>query len=52
VPAHGDETAFPHDQLRALLDLPFTNVLPVHGTPVLGGATKHFKPAVERATSR
>ncbi|MBV8756624.1 MAG: hypothetical protein JO257_05100 [Deltaproteobacteria bacterium] len=40
----------PHAQLRALLDLPFVNVLPVHGTPVLGDAPALYKPAIERVT--
>ena len=41
----------PHDQLRALLDLSFTNVLPVHGAPVLGDAAALYRPAIEKLTS-
>jgi hypothetical protein len=41
----------PQDQLRALLDLPFANVLPAHGTPVIGDAREHYRAAIERAAA-
>jgi hypothetical protein len=40
----------PKDQLRALLDLDFSNVLTAHGGPVVGAAHEHFRPAVTHAT--
>jgi hypothetical protein len=39
----------PKDQLRAILGLPFANVLPAHGTPVVGDALDRYRPALERA---
>jgi len=42
----------PKDQLRALLDLPFRNVLPVHGAPVIGDAAAKYRAAIERVTSK
>ena len=42
----------PHAQLRSLLDHGFVNVLPVHGTPVLGNATELYRPAIDRVTSK
>jgi hypothetical protein len=41
----------PPDQLRAMLDLEFENVLPAHGSPVLGGARESYRPAIERAAA-
>jgi len=41
----------PLDQMRALLELDYANVLPSHGTPVLGGAAGHYRPAIERVTT-
>jgi hypothetical protein len=41
----------PQQELRGILDLAFTNVLPSHGVPVLGGARDHYRPSIERATS-
>ena len=38
----------PKEQLRAITDLPFANVLPAHGKPVVGDAATHYKPALER----
>jgi hypothetical protein len=42
----------PKDQLRGVLGATFANVLPAHGTPVLGGAVDHYRPAVERVTAK
>lgn len=39
----------PAADLRAILGLPFANVLPGHGDPVLGGARELFTPAIDRA---
>jgi hypothetical protein len=41
----------PKAELRGILDLPFDNVLPSHGEPVLGDARALFRPAIERATA-
>lgn len=41
----------PKDELRAILDLGFSNVLPAHGAPVIGNALELYRPAVERAAS-
>jgi len=41
----------PKIQLRELLDLPFANVMPAHGTPVIGGARDHYRPAIERVSA-
>jgi hypothetical protein len=38
----------PVAEVRALLGLPFANVLPAHGAPVLGDARERFRPAIER----
>lgn len=38
----------PREDLRAILDLSFANVLPAHGTPVIGGAKEKFRGAIER----
>jgi hypothetical protein len=40
----------PKEQLRAVLDLPFANVLPAHGAPVVGEAREHYRGAIERAS--
>jgi hypothetical protein len=42
----------PADALRGILGLRFANVLPSHGTPVLGDALERFRPSIERATKR
>lgn len=39
------------EQLRAVLDLDFAHVLPVHGDPVVGSARDKYRPAIERATA-
>jgi hypothetical protein len=41
----------PTDQLRAILNLPFANVLPAHGAPVIGEAREQYRPAIERVTT-
>jgi hypothetical protein len=41
----------PKDQLRAILDLTFANVLPAHGAPVLGDARERYRAALERASA-
>jgi hypothetical protein len=41
----------PKAGLRAVLDLPFTRVIPAHGTPVLESAKEQFRPAIERASA-
>lgn len=38
----------PRDQLRAILDIPFANVLTAHGAPVIGNARDLYRPALER----
>lgn len=44
------QTKPPAADLKAVLALPpFANVLPAHGTPVLGGALEKYRPALERA---
>jgi hypothetical protein len=40
----------PKQHLRAILDLPFVNVLPAHGAAVLGGARDHYRAAIDRVT--
>lgn len=42
----------PAADLAALLELPFENVLPSHGTPVLGGASGLYRDAITRAIAR
>lgn len=39
------------DKLSRLLDLPFVNLLPAHGDPVLGDASGKYRPAVEAVIS-
>ena len=41
----------PRPQLRAILEHRFANVLPSHGTPVIGDAVTHYRPAIERVSS-
>jgi hypothetical protein len=41
----------PKEQMRGILDLPFANVLPAHGTPVIGNARDLYRPAIERVTA-
>ncbi len=36
------------EEIAALLALPFSHLLPAHGTPVIGDAPKAYQPAVER----
>lgn len=38
----------PKDQVRGILDLEFANVFPCHGTPVIGGASGKYRPAIEK----
>ena len=38
----------PAEDLRAVLSLPFDNVLPSHGAPTIGGAREAYRPAIER----
>lgn len=40
----------PREQLRGILDVPFANVLPAHGAPVLGDAQDRYRPAIERVS--
>jgi hypothetical protein len=40
----------PKEQLRAILELPFANVLPAHGAPVLGDARERYRAAIERVS--
>lgn len=42
----------PPEDLRAVLTLPFENVLPSHGTPVLGGAREKYRAAIEAAAKK
>lgn len=38
----------PAEDLRAILEPRFANVLPAHGTPVIGNAADLFRPAIDR----
>ncbi len=38
----------PKDQLRAILGHTFANVVPAHGTPVIGNAAELYRPAIDR----
>jgi hypothetical protein len=38
----------PHAHMRAILDLPFANVLPSHGEPVIGSAKDLYRAAIDR----
>jgi hypothetical protein len=40
----------PKDELRAILDLGFANLIPAHGKPIIGEAVERFRPAIERAS--
>lgn len=42
----------PKEDLRSVLSLPFANVLPAHGAPVLGDAVAKYTPAIERVAGR
>ncbi len=39
-------------EMRALLDIPFEHVLPIHGEPVIGNARQRFRPAVEKYAAK
>jgi hypothetical protein len=39
------------EDLRAVIGLPFANVLPAHGTPVIGNAVELYRSAIGRATA-
>lgn len=39
----------PKEELKAVLDLDFVNVVPAHGKPVIGKARDEYRPAVDRA---
>jgi len=41
----------PKKDIRGVLDLPFVNVLPAHGGPVIGGARDRYRGAIERVTA-
>jgi hypothetical protein len=41
----------PAADLRAMLELPFANVLPSHGAPVLGNARERFRERIEHAVA-
>jgi hypothetical protein len=41
----------PKEDLAAILDLPFSHVLPAHGEPVIDDAVSKYRPAIERLTS-
>lgn len=38
----------PIEEMRAILGLPFTKVIPAHGSPVLADALERYRPAIER----
>jgi hypothetical protein len=38
----------PIEEMRAILKLPFTRVIPAHGSPVLADALERYRPAIER----
>jgi hypothetical protein len=38
----------PKEELRAILGLPFRNLLPAHGAPVMGNAVELYRPVIER----
>ena len=40
----------PKDELGEVAALEFVNVLPAHGTPVIGHARDEYRPAIDRAT--
>jgi hypothetical protein len=41
----------PREQLKAILELPFANVLPAHGAAVIGDAREQYRAAIERVSS-
>ena len=41
----------PKEDLRAILGLGFSHVLPAHGEPVVGDAVAKYRPAIERAAA-
>lgn len=43
------QTKPPKQDLLGILELPFVNLLPAHGTPIVGGALERLRPAVLRA---
>ena len=49
-PAWLKQSKPPKDELRAILDVDFANVMTAHGKPVVGGAREHYRAAIERAT--
>jgi hypothetical protein len=50
-PAWFKQAKPPREELRAITDLPFANLLPGHGAPVLGNAAERYRPAIDRVTS-
>jgi hypothetical protein len=38
----------PRDAMRGILELPFANVFPSHGAPVIGGARELYRAAIDR----
>jgi len=38
----------PASDIRAILETPFSRVIPAHGSPVLGDARERYRPAIER----
>jgi hypothetical protein len=50
-PAWLKQTKPPKEQLRGILDLEFANVLPAHGTPVIGDARERYRAALERVSA-
>ena len=40
------------NEVKAILDLEFEHVLPVHGGKVIGGAKEKYRPAIERVVSK
>jgi hypothetical protein len=41
----------PTEEVRAILGLPFSHVLPSHGTPVIGQAVARYRPVIDRLAS-
>jgi hypothetical protein len=41
----------PREDLKAILDIPFANVLPSHGAPVTGDARSAYRPVLERVSA-
>jgi hypothetical protein len=46
-PAWQKQCKPPAEDVRALLNFPFANMLPAHGAPVLGGAVDRYRPVIE-----